>query len=152
MERLPYSPSLVERLLASHLTLTSQPLVPAHVAADQTARWLYEDAPFAVLAHDTQADPRFVYANLHAQRCFERAWSELVGMPSRLSAELPAQAERAAALAQVAQKGFATGYRGVRIAKSGRRFWIEQGTLWNVLDESGAHIGQAACFRETRPA
>ena len=56
------------------------------------------------------------------------------------------------ALQRVARIGFATGYRGVRIAKSGRRFWIEQGTLWNVLDHAGIRIGQAACFRATAPA
>jgi hypothetical protein len=50
---------------------------------------LYEDAPYAVLAHNTDPDPRFIYANKTAQRCFEYSWSELTSMPSRLSAEAP---------------------------------------------------------------
>ena len=29
-------------------------------------------------------------------------------------------------LGSVADKGYARGYRGLRIAKSGRRFWIEE--------------------------
>ena len=48
--------------------------------------WLYEHAPFGLLAHDTSADPRFVYANSTAQGCFGYAWEEFVGLPSRLSA------------------------------------------------------------------
>ena len=146
-----YDPRFVEALLASHATLLRESLVPAHVRAAEACAWLYEHAPFAVLAHDTQADPHFVYANLHAQRCFERPWHEFVGMPSRLSAEAPDRAERAAALAQVAECGFTRDYHGVRVARSGRRFRIEDCALWNVRDASGARIGQAATFRRTSP-
>jgi hypothetical protein len=79
-------------------------------------------------------------------------WHELIGMPSRLVAEAPELGARAAALASVAIRGYATDYRGVRITKSGRRFWFEQVTLWNVLSHAGARIGQAAIFRRTSPA
>lgn len=146
-----YDAQLVRSLIASHAHLTGRALVPADVRREDAARWLYEDAHFAVLAHDAGDDPRFVYANCFAQRCFERSWSELVGLPSRLSAEAPAQAERAAMLARVATHGYADGYRGVRLAKSGRRFWIEDGCIWNVLDTTGVRIGQAASFAQTAP-
>ena len=33
--------------------------------------WLADDAPFGLLAHDTPADSRFIYANLAALACFE---------------------------------------------------------------------------------
>jgi hypothetical protein len=148
----PYDLPFVAHLLASHLALTGRPLVATELPVPDAARWLYEEADFAVLAHDTSDDPCFVYANRVAQRCFERSWAELLGMPSRLSAEAPAQSERAATLARVAATGFVADYRGVRIAKSGRRFWIEQGTLWNVVDPIGVRLGQAAAFRSTRPA
>lgn len=52
-------------------------------------RWLYENAPFALLAHDRSEDPRFFYANNTAQACFGYSWQEFIGMPSRLSAEAP---------------------------------------------------------------
>ena len=120
-----------------------RPLAPADSAG---AAWLYHDAPFAVLAHDTRADPFFIYANEAAQRCFEYSWNELVGMPSRLSAELPAQADRQRLLDTVTRNGFATDYSGVRIAKSGRRFWILDGTVWRLRDEHGVYRGQAAMF------
>lgn len=142
-----YDPRFVEALLASHAALLGETLVPAHIA--DACAWLYEQAPFAVLAHDTRDDPHFVYANLHAQRCFERPWRELVGMPSRLSAEASNRAERAAALADVAERGFTRNYSGVRVARSGRRFRLEDCSLWNVQAANGTRIGQAAAFRRT---
>jgi hypothetical protein len=120
-----------------------RPLAPPSADA---AAWLYHEAPFAVLAHDTSSDPRFIYANVTAQRCFEYSWNEFIGMRSRLSAEQPAQAERQRLLDIVTNNGFATDYRGVRIAKSGRRFWILDGTVWQLRDEHGLRRGQAAMF------
>ena len=43
-------------------------------------------------------------------------------------------------------QGYVADYRGIRIAKNGQRFWIEQAAVWNVLDEQGGKIGQAASF------
>lgn len=146
-----YDLQLVNRLITSYASLTGRTLLPTDMPAHEAAEWLYAEAPFALLAHDAGDDPRFVYANQFAQRCFERSWSELVGLPSRLSAETPDRAERAEMLARVAARGFARGYRGVRVAKSGRRFWIEDGTVWNVLDAAGMRIGQAALFARTVP-
>jgi hypothetical protein len=37
-------------------------------------------------------------------------------------------------------------YRGDRIAKSGRRFWIDRGVVWQLLDSDGVPWGQAATF------
>lgn len=135
------------RLLAdSHLALVGKPLIPPGISAEQAARWLYEDAPFCVLAHNTDADPRFVYANRTAQRCFEYSWEEFTALPSRLSAEAPEREERQRLLEMVARQGYSSDYRGVRIAKSGRRFWIENVTVWNLLDHAGEQHGQAAVF------
>jgi hypothetical protein len=152
MPAAPYAPAFVNALLASYARALGEPLVPAHLEPAAAAAWLYAEADFAVLAHDTQVDPLFVYANEEAQRHFESPWQVLVGMPSRLSAEAPERTERAAMLAQVAQHGFTRGYRGIRVARSGRRFWIEGGTIWNVLGPEGEPLGQAATFRLTRPA
>ncbi|AOY01396.1 MEKHLA domain-containing protein [Jeongeupia sp. USM3] len=137
-------------LCDSHLRLTGRELVDP--AQPDPARWLYEAAPFCVLAHDTQADPRFVYANRAAQACFEYGWDEFVGLPSRLSAEAPDRAERDRLLADVTRHGYASGYRGLRIARSGRRFWIEDVTVWNLIDAAGVCHGQAATYRRITPA
>jgi hypothetical protein len=113
---------------------------------EASARWLYAQAPHAVLAHDASAIPSFIYANKAAQACFEYAWEEIIGLPSHLSAEPRERAERQRLLDQVSRQGYATGYRGVRIAKSGRRFLIEDGVVWLLIDAAGALRGQAASF------
>ncbi|MEM7191967.1 MAG: MEKHLA domain-containing protein [Pseudomonadota bacterium] len=121
---------------------------PPFLAGADTAgpAWLYEDAQACVVAHSTAADPLFIYANKAAQHLFEYDWNEIVGMPSKLSAEAPKRAERQRLLEQVEQDGYATSYTGVRISKSGRRFYIKEGTLWQLRDASSTLHGVAATF------
>lgn len=138
-----------QRLLASHRRLTGRELLPAATAAT-AARLLYE-APFVVLSHDTAADPVFNYANLAAQRLFEMPWGEIVGLPSRYSAEPLLRDERQRLLERVARDGYIDDYQGVRIARSGRRFLVRRATVWNLYDEAGAAIGQAATFADWQP-
>jgi MEKHLA domain-containing protein len=135
-------------LADSHLRLVGTPLVDHAMPAADAARWLYEDAPFVLLAHNGDADPRFVYANRTAQRCFEYDWDEFISLHSRLSAEQPNREERARLLEDVRTKGYSSDYRGLRIAKSGRRFWIEKAVVWNLVDRAGAYRGQAARFAD----
>jgi len=106
-------------------------------------------APRAVVAHGTQADPVFFYGNRLALQLFEMSFEEFTQLPSRLSAEAPAREERASLLERVASRGFVEDYAGMRIAKSGRRFMIEHGTVWNLVDEAGVNCGQAATFAVT---
>lgn len=136
-----------ELLASSYRQVVGEPLREGGIADGDTARWLYEDAPFCLLAHDAQEDPGFVYANMTAQRCFEYPWDEFVGMPSRLSAEAPEREDRQKFLDAVGRQGFVSDYRGIRIAKSGRRFLIERATVWNVVDHDGTRQGQAALIR-----
>lgn len=137
-------------LANSYLDRVGTPLLDPALARADAARWLYEDAPFCVVAHNTDADPRFVYANRSAQRCFEYDWAEMTTLHSRLSAEQPNREERERLLESVRTRGFISDYRGLRIAKSGRRFWIENATVWNLVDRDGVYRGQAATFREWR--
>jgi hypothetical protein len=116
--------------------------------ADSEAAELLYRAPFVVLSHSNDPDPLFTYANLAAQRLFEMSWQDMVGMPSRYSAEAPARAERQHLLARVAEYGYIDDYQGVRIASSGRRFLIRQASVWNLIDATGTKIGQAASFSE----
>lgn len=148
---LALDPDFLRLLADSDARLVGAPLLPEEAGSDDTAqaRWLY-DASFCVLAHNTDADPRFVYANRAAQARFEYGWDEFVTLPSRLSAEAPDRAERQRLLDAVARDGFIGDYRGLRIAKSGRRFWIENATVWQLIDEAGTLRGQAATFREWR--
>ena len=103
-------------------------------------------APFVVLSHGTEADPIFNYANQAGQSLFEMTWREFMETPSRLSAEPLVRAERLRLFERVAEHGFIEDYRGVRVSKSGRRFFIERATVWTVQDAAGNPAGQAALF------
>ncbi len=146
MVDLSTDPAFFALLTGSYARLVGAPLVPE--GAD--ANWLYREAPFVVLAHGTDPDPDFIYANEAAQACFEYSWEEFLGLPSRLSAEPADQAKRQMLLGQVAQNGFFAGYSGIRVAKSGRRFRIEDGIIWELIDRDDVRHGQAATFRAWR--
>jgi hypothetical protein len=94
----------------------------------------------------------FIYGNKMAQACFEYSWEELTSLRSSLSAEEVNREERQRLLDLVKRNGFATGYRGLRIAKSGRRFWIEDVTVWQLIDPQGVLHGQAAIYRHWQDA
>jgi hypothetical protein len=131
-------------LVESYKRLTGKLLLPDVSPAD-VAEVLWR-APFAIVAHGTQTDPLFFYGNEYALRWFEMGFEDFTRLPSRLSAEPVNQQAREQALRQVAAQGYVDGYAGMRIARSGRRFMIEQCTIWNLTDAAGMAHGQAACF------
>ena len=137
-------------LLETYWRLLGKQLAPGGLDEGAAARWLYEEAPFCVLAHNTDSDPMFIYANKTAQRCFEYTWAEFITLPSRLSAEAPNRAERQALLDEVGRRGFASNYTGMRISRSGRRFFIEDATVWQLVDRRGVHHGQGAMLPRWR--
>ena len=144
-------PLFYNLLSSSFVHLLGRPLIfdsaaRSHDEAFQTS-WLYQEAPFCVLAHNTQPDPIFTYANRAAQKCFGYDWAEFTRLPSRLSAEAPDRAERQRLLDEVTRTGFIKNYRGMRIAKSGQRFWIENAIIWQLIDDAGKLRGQAAIFQ-----
>ena len=136
-------------LTGSYARLLGTELVPKHERAEDAVAWLYHDAHFGLLAHNTADDPVFVYGNRRVQTLFGYDWDEITALPSRLSAEAPERSERQAFLDQVTRDGFVTGYRGIRIAKTGHRFWIERATVWQLIDEHGKLHGQAAMIPQT---
>ncbi|MFD1300108.1 MEKHLA domain-containing protein [Methylobacterium marchantiae] len=136
-------PGFYALLTQSFRRLVGRPLVP-EPAYD--AAWLHAEAPFAVLAHDGGEDPRFVYANLTGLRIFGYRRDELIGLPSRLSAEAPERAERQRLLDAVTRDGFVANYAGIRIRKDGTRFPIRDAIVWQLMDEAGKVHGQAATF------
>lgn len=110
-------------------------------------------APYAIASHDTQADPVFNYANYQALALFKMSADEMLGLPSRYSAEPTLQEKRAEFLEKVAANGFVDDYSGIRIAKDGSRFLIEQVTVWNLIDvhqaqQEQAVLGQAVLIKK----
>ncbi|GAB6898950.1 MEKHLA domain-containing protein [Kineosporia succinea] len=147
----PRGEEFADLLRRSHVATVGRPLAPEGLSRGELPVWLYV-APFALLAHEFSDDPVFVYANLQAQKLFEYDWDEFTGLPSRLSAGPEDRSARAALLQGVAENGFTDDYRGLRVARSGRQFWIEQVTVWNVPDTGGEPFGQAALIRRWQDA
>ncbi|OIO72185.1 MAG: MEKHLA domain-containing protein [Zetaproteobacteria bacterium CG_4_9_14_3_um_filter_49_83] len=132
-------------LISSFRRLTGRDLVCCEEPASDLPRALFE-APFAVLSHTTDADPVFNYANQTAMQLFEMDWQTFTHLPSRHSAEPLAREERARLLERVTCNGFVDDYRGVRISATGKRFLLEEATVWNLIDEDGIYCGQAAAL------
>ncbi len=141
------NPEIIEYsalLVSSFARLTGKILLPQ---SQDIARALYE-APFAVVSHGTEADPIFRYANQIALELWQMTWDEFTMMPSRFSAEPMLQAERDLLLATAHRQGYIDTYQGVRIAKDGQRFFIQDTVLWNVEDLHGVRHGQACMIRK----
>jgi hypothetical protein len=134
-------------LVRSYRRFTGRDLLPEVERGLDLARRVYE-SPVVVVSHGIEADPVLNYGNATALGLWEMSWDELTRTPSRLTAEAPERDERARLLAEVAAHGFIDNYSGIRISKMGRRFRIEQATVWNLVNESGEAQGQAATFRQ----
>ena len=133
-------------LAASHARLTGRSVASGAEADLEAALWA---CPAAILAHGTQDDPIFFYGNAAALAAFEMDFTAFTALPSRLSAEPAGREARAALLDRVRAEGIITDYTGERIAASGRRFRIEGASVWNIIAEDGAYLGQAAMFERS---
>ena len=132
-------------ILDSYERLLGAPLIPRLGDAQEQAKALYE-APFAVLSHGTEPDPILNYGNETSLRLWETSLDQLLSTPSRLTAEPMAREARETLMNEVLRTGFMTNYSGVRIAATGRRFRIENVTIWNLSGPDGTFAGQAATF------
>lgn len=140
-----------DRMVESYKLLTGNDLFSCSTHPDGTELSNIEKmqtADFVLLSHGLGPDPIFNYANPLALELFELSWTELINLPSRLSAEAINQVERAALLKTVNQQGYIDNYSGVRISAKGRRFKINQAIVWNIVDANGKYFGQAARFKE----
>jgi hypothetical protein len=134
-------------ILRSHQRAWNRPLLAGLASAPprQAAQDLFA-ATAVLLAHDAGADPRLIYANATALRLWRRPWDQMVGMPSRLTAEPQERPARSGALALALSQGAIANYGGVRIDSQGRRFRIQGARLWTLRDDQDRPVGQAACF------
>ena len=135
-------------ILSNYRRLFGRDLVEIQPGEDEVQKLF--DAPFAVLSAlgPFGTDHVFNYANRQALGLFEYAWDELMGKPSSASAEPVHRDERRRLLDEVGKHGFIENYSGIRISKNGRRFRIKKATVFNLLDEEGAHVGQSATFAD----
>lgn len=134
-------------LLDSYRHWTGRELIPREGENPEQAIALYQ-APFVVVSHGTQADPILNYGNATALNLWEMPVEQLLQTPSRLTAEPVHRDERAQLMARTTRDGFVDDYQGIRISAKGRRFRIDQATVWNLINLAGERVGQAATFSE----
>lgn len=139
-------------ILANYRRLFGRDLVDPGNSGDASETLF--TAPRAVLSAlgPFGSDHLFNYANRTALELFEYSWDELIGQPSSKSAEPVHQDERRRLLDEVGRHGFIHNYSGIRIGKTGRRFRIVDATVFNLLDQSGRYVGQAATFSDWEAA
>ena len=131
-------------MMWSYKRWTRQTLLNTTGSPKEIAQELFE-ADFALVSHGIEADPIFNYANRKALLLWELDWEDFTSMPSRKSAEELVQEERNRLLAETTAQGFSN-FSGVRISSSGKRFHIEDGIIWNLLDKENKYCGQAAIY------
>jgi hypothetical protein len=137
-----------QRLMQSFHLWMGYSLLDAKGSWLEIAQALFE-APFVVVSHGTEPDPIFNYGNRKALELWELSWEEFTQMPSRKTAQEVVQQERNRLLAQTARQGFSH-FSGVRITSTGRRFEIQDGILWNMVDEENQLLGQAAVYSKCK--
>lgn len=150
-ERLPPVDLIwIRWLLDSYALWLHRELIDRTGTIEEQSKRLYF-SPFVVASHTNAEDPILNYGNQQALRLWEMTWEEFTTTPSRLTAEPMNRIERAHMLEQATSHGYLTDYRGVRISRTGRRFFVEEATVWNILDEQGTTQGQAATFSRWHP-
>ncbi len=132
-------------LLRSFHRVVGQALLPPLGDAIRDAQQLFA-APFVVLSHGVEGDPILNYGNALALQLGEMTATQFGATPSRVTAEPMLREDRQSTLDTVARQGYISGYAGVRVSGTGRRFLIENVVLWNVSDDDGNPLGQAASF------
>ncbi len=113
----------------------------------EDSRALYESA-FIVVAHGTESDPLLNYGNAAALGLWQMSLEEFLGTPSRETAEPVHRDERADLLRRTTQNGYIDDYSGIRISSTGQRFRIHKAVVWNLHDDNGVYVGQAATFSD----
>ena len=142
---MPDTAAHVQLLLDSFVGLLGRELISRMGNEADQAERLFQ-APFVVVSHGTEADPVLNYGNSTALTLWDMPWEAFTQTPSRLTAEPMHRDERATLLARTHKYGYVDDYSGIRIAKNGRRFLIEQAIVWNLTDSTERYRGQAASF------
>jgi hypothetical protein len=132
-------------LLDSYRQRTGEELIARSGDPQEEAERLFL-APMIVVSHGGEADPILNYGNRAALELWEMNVENFIATPSRLTAEPEQREARARFLEEAERKGFVTGYEGVRISSSGRRFRISGATVWSVRGSDGEVVGQGATF------
>ncbi|MEX0829725.1 MAG: MEKHLA domain-containing protein [Nitrospirales bacterium] len=143
----PWVIEWTQYLLNSYVHLVKHELTSREGAPLEQAERLFK-CSFVVASHGLQDDPILNYGNQAALDLWEMDWDQFTQTPSRLTAEPGNREERARMLEQARTHGYISDYRGIRISSSGKRFLVEQATVWNLHKPDGTPLGQAATFSD----
>ena len=141
----PWVIQWTQDVLDSYARLVKTELIPREGTQEKQAERLF-NSPFVVASHGLQDNPILNYGNQAALDLWEMDWDQFTKTPSRLTAEPVNRDERARMLQQAKIQGYISDYRGVRISSSGKRFLVEQATVWTIQKPDGTPLGQAATF------
>lgn len=134
-----------QNLLDSYVFWVKKELISRCGTSFDQAQRLF-NSPFVVASHGIQKDPILNYGNQVALDLWEMDWTQFTQTPSRLTAEPVNREERARMLSQARKQGYLSDYRGIRISSSGKRFSVEQATIWDIQNSEGEVLGQGATF------
>ena len=105
-----------------------------------------EKGSFVLVSHNSSKNPILNFGNQFALRLWEMNWEEFVKTPSSKTAEVDLREDRSEMLKVVSKYGYFNNYEGIRVSSSGKRFKIKKAIIWNVNDDEGRFLGQAAYF------
>ena len=140
-----YLSAHAELLISSYHHWTGKNLLTEQNNSPTAAYNLFS-APYCLVSHNTDSDPIFNYGNQSALTLFAMNWEDFTQLPSRKSAETINREERNRLMTGVSNNGFIDDYQGIRISATGKRFLIQNATVWNIIDACGDYHGQAAVF------
>jgi len=143
----PWVIEWTQYVLDSYARLVKKELTPREGTPQKQAERLFT-SPFVVASHGLQEDPILNYGNQTALDLWEMDWDQFTQTPSRLTAEPMNRDERARMLEEAKTFGYISNYQGIRISRSGKRFLVEQATVWNLQKPDGTPLGQAATFSD----
>lgn len=138
--------AILRAILTSYADRVGTELIPRS-GDDLLDSQALDSSAMVILCHDGGADPVFVYANEAAATLWRMSVTELIGLPSRMTAPAEHQEQRHDALSTAMSAGVLFGYSGERIARDGTRFMIRHAVLWTVDGLAGGP-GQAAMFTD----
>lgn len=101
---------------------------------------------FVLVSHGLEANPTFNYGNLSALSMFGCDLQEFLQLASKDTVPEADLEARSQLTLEVETKGYVPNYCGVRLGNSGRKWKIEHGVVWQLIDNLGRIHGHAACF------
>jgi len=101
------------------------------------------EAKFVLISYGLEEDPIFNYANLRALSLFGYEHLAFLQLPNRETFVPEATAGRIGQSVRVEHEGVLSDYRGTRLTKAGKPIVIDDGVVWQLIDNLGRVHGYA---------